>query len=172
METFADIIKHLIPKGLSLAQLSRDSDIEYSYFHSLMRGHREYAVAGRAEKERRPLRSSPKKGMQTLDALARRGVRVTQHDRERMITACLDVPEGYRVVANPAEGDGPELKDYDLLSVSGWEDMTGEERRMFGELMQAWATRKDRDGDASGGDGNHQQEQSDDGEPQGAAKNG
>ena len=137
METFADIVNRLIPRSISLARLSREANIEYSYFHGLMQGHRTFVKDG-AEVER-TLRASPTKGLQTLDALAQLGVRVTQEDRERMVTACLPVPEGFKLITD-VEGSGgaPEPSDYNLSYTSKWEQLTGGEKRMFGKIIEAW----------------------------------
>ena len=157
METFADITNGLIPRGktgkltISLAELSRNADIEYSYFHGLMQGHRRYVING--EPVDKPLRPSVEKGLQTLDALERLGIRISPTDRERMITACLDVPCGFKLVATSDHGRGgssteerrdrePQLEDYDLLSASGWEQMPHEEKQMFAEIIKAWTARK------------------------------
>ena len=87
-ETFADIVNRLLPRNISLAKLSREADIEYSYFHSLMRGRRKDkdALEGTAD---RILRPSPEKGLSTLNALASLGVTISIEDGEHMATACL-----------------------------------------------------------------------------------
>ena len=148
METFADIINRLMPRKLSMAKLSREADIEYSYFHSLMQGHRTFKkdVDGEEVEEERPLRAKPDKGLAALDALERLSVRITEEDRARMITACLPLPAGYRVMRDNAMGEGsePRAADYDLLFASGWERMSSEDKEMFGELMEAWTARKSR----------------------------
>lgn len=139
MDTFADVVNRLLPRSLSLAKLSREADIEYSYFHGLMQGRRTYIV--QEEPVKRVLRPSPEKGLRTLDALERLGVHVTQEDRERMVTACLSVPEGFKLVSdapgNSVGKQAPQIEGYDLLYTSGWEQLTGGEKRMFGRIIEA-----------------------------------
>ena len=137
METFADIVNRLMPRTLSMAKLSREADIEYSYFHGLMQGHRTYVVNGIETK--RALRASPEKGLATLDALARLGVSVAQTDRERMVTACLPVPEGFKLITDAEDGrEAPEPGDYSVSYTPKWEQLTGGEKRMFGKIIEAW----------------------------------
>ena len=143
METFADVVNGLLPRSLSLAKLSREADIEYSYFHGLMQGRRTYVVEG--ETVKRVLRPSPEKGLQTLAALERRGVRVTQTDRERMVTACLPVPTGYRLISderlleeNPEAG----ISGSNLRFVGKWSQMNPDEQKLLGDIIEAWAEKK------------------------------
>ena len=143
-ETFADIVNSLIPRNISLAKLSREADIEYSYFHSLMNGRRKDKAAPPGD-EGKILRASPPKGMAVLNALERLGVPVALDVRERMVTACLPVPEGYRLVSDARlqeNGLGG------LLFSSGLADMNPDELRLFGDIIEAWTEKKRRDEEA------------------------
>ena len=146
-ETFADIVNRLVPRNISLAKLSREADIEYSYFHSLMNGRRKSKDAPEGD-EGRVLRPSPDKGMSTLSALERMGVIVSTEDRERMITACLPVPAGYRLISDerlleerPEAGTGSSS----LRFVGKWSQMDPDEQRLLADIIEAWAEKKQKE---------------------------
>ena len=142
-ETFADIVNRLLPRNISLAKLSREADIEYSYFHSLMNGRRKDKDAPEGDAGR-ILRPSPDKGMSTLSALERLGVAVGTEDRERMLTACLAVPMGYRLISDGRLLEGtPEAGG--LRYISGLSQMAPGEQKLLADIIEAWAEKKQRD---------------------------
>jgi hypothetical protein len=86
-DTFGEMVMKRIPESLSLAQLSRNADIDYAYFHGIIRGRR----------GNRPLRPSIEMAQKIIAAMQNERAWITPHDELMMLNAVVDLPEGYQL---------------------------------------------------------------------------